>query len=82
MVASQFNPETYIIYIQRSLQNIEMFTHLSNVKSTTTANADPSVWNFKDQYPDSDEESDSQDGAPMEDIVQALKPAHNPSRTW
>ena len=59
-----------------------VFTHLANAKSTTAANADPAAWSFGDQYPDSDEENHSQDGAPMDDIVQGLKPVNNFGRTW
>jgi hypothetical protein len=59
-----------------------MFTQLTNVRDTATANANPPTWTFGNQYPDSDEEDNNQDEAPMEDIIEALNPTNSNSRTW
>jgi len=58
-----------------------MIANLANAKSTTAANTDPLAWTFGNQYLDSEEEINSQDGAPKGDIVQALKPDQNLGHT-
>jgi hypothetical protein len=59
-----------------------MLSQSTNARGTTTANVDPLTWTFGNQYPDSDEEDNNQDVAPMEDIIEALNPTNSSGRTW